>query len=229
MSARAEAISLTPSALVELYELDTTPTGSADVFRFSPHGPNELGQDIVWAGQTYVRLPIEAQGFEWRGNGTLPRPTVRVANVSGLLGAIAEDLIGARLIRTRVFTRHLDAANFTAGNPQADPNQWLDREVWFIDRKAVENNVLVEFELASSFDLSGVTLPRRQFLRAYCPWRYRGPDCGYTGPAVADVRDQPTTDPDQDRCGKRLRSCQLRFGEHAPLPFGGFPGVGLAR
>lgn len=28
-----------------------------------------------------------------------------------------------------------------------------------------------------------------------------------------------------DRCGKRLTSCQLRFGQAGPLPFGGFPGV----
>lgn len=30
----------------------------------------------------------------------------------------------------------------------------------------------------------------------------------------------------QDRCGKRLSSCKLRFGETNPLSFGGFPGVG---
>lgn len=29
----------------------------------------------------------------------------------------------------------------------------------------------------------------------------------------------------QDKCGKRLSSCQLRFGQAGPLPFGGFPGV----
>lgn len=29
----------------------------------------------------------------------------------------------------------------------------------------------------------------------------------------------------QDICGKRLTSCQLRFGQAGPLPFGGFPGV----
>ena len=29
----------------------------------------------------------------------------------------------------------------------------------------------------------------------------------------------------QDRCGKRLSSCKLRFGANNPLPFGGFPGV----
>lgn len=229
MSARADVQGLAPGAIVELYELDTAPAGGAEVYRFTPHGPNEKGGDIVWAGQTYTRFPIEATGFEKRGQGALPRPTVRVANVTGLIGAIAEDLIGAKLTRTRTFVKYLDAINFHAGNPQADPNQWLDREVWFVDRKAAETPVLVEFELASAFDLSGVMLPRRQFVQNACAWRYRGPECGYTGGPVADIHDNPTSDPAQDRCGKRLASCRLRFGQHAELPFGGFPAAGVLR
>jgi phage-related protein len=33
----------------------------------------------------------------------------------------------------------------------------------------------------------------------------------------------------QDACGKRLVSCQKRFGANAELPFGGFPAAGLIR
>ncbi|WP_108418393.1 hypothetical protein [Limnohabitans sp. MMS-10A-160] len=33
----------------------------------------------------------------------------------------------------------------------------------------------------------------------------------------------------QDACGKRLVSCQKRFGVNAELPFGGFPAAGLIR
>lgn len=228
MSARADVQGFAPGAIVELFELDATDHGGG-YFRFTPHGPNEKGNDIVWDGQVYVRFPIEATGFEKRGNGALPRPTLRVANVSGLIGAIAEDLIGAKLTRTRTFVKYLDAANFNAGNPQADPNQWIDREIWFVDRKAAENNVLVEFELASAFDLTGVMLPRRQFIQNACAWRYRGAECGYAGGPVADIHDQPTSDPAQDACGKRLASCKLRFGQYAELPFGGFPAAGLIR
>lgn len=229
MTVRADIQSFAPGSIVELYELDTTVAGGTDVYRFTPHGPNERGNDIVWAGQTYTRFPIEASGFERRGQGALPRPKLAVANVTGLIGAIADKLIGAKLTRTRTFIKYLDAVNFQAGNPQADPNQWLDREIWFVDRKATENKILIEFELASAFDLAGVLLPRRQFVQNVCPWRYRGPECGYTGGPVADITDQPTSDPARDQCGKRLASCKLRFGQHAELPFGGFPAVGLLR
>jgi len=229
VSVAADIQSFAPGAIVEFYELDTTVVGGAEVFRFSPHGPNELGNDIVWAGQTYTRIPIDASGFEKRGQGSLPRPKLAVANVIGLIGAVADSVIGAKLTRTRTFVKYLDAVNFSAGNPQADPNQVIDREIWFIDRKSVENKVLVEFELSAAFDLAGVMLPRRQVVQNVCAWRYRSAECGYTGGAVADINDQPTASMAADQCGKRLASCKLRFGQYGELPFGGFPAAGLIR
>lgn len=229
MSVKTDIQQAALPAIIELYELDTTVVGGVDVLRFTPHGPNELGGDIVFAGKTYARMPIEASGFARSGQGALPRPKLAAANVSGLVGAAAEELIGAKLTRTRTFSKYLDAVNFSGGNPMADPHQVIDREIWFVDRKSAENKLVVEFELAAAFDLAGVMLPRRQFVQNVCPWRYRGAECGYTGGPVADEKDQPTSDPAKDRCGKRLASCKLRFGQYAELPFGGFPAVGLLR
>jgi len=229
VTVKADIQSFTPGAIIELYDMDTTVVGGMDVLRFTPHGPNELGNDIVWAGQTYVRLPIDASGFEKRGHGSLPRPKLAVANVIGLIGAVADSIIGAKLTRTRTFAKYLDAVNFASGNPSADPNQWIDREIWFIDRKSLENKVLVEFELSAAFDLAGVMLPRRQVVQNVCAWRYRSAECGYTGGPVADINDRPTTSMALDQCGKRLASCKLRFGQYAVLPFGGFPAAGLIR
>ncbi|WP_374760649.1 hypothetical protein [Escherichia coli] len=33
-------------------------------------------------------------------------------------------------------------------------------------------------------------------------WTYRGDECGYSGPAVADEYDQPTSDITKDKCSK---------------------------
>jgi lambda family phage minor tail protein L len=52
--------------------------------------------------------------------------------------------------------------------------------------------------------------------------------CSYTGTTYFDANDTPVATAGQDVCGKRLSSCQARFGTQ-PLPFGGFPGVGLTR
>lgn len=227
--------SLTPGSIITLFELDTSDAGEANLFRFHA-GVNELGNDIVWNGDTYVRFPAEASGFEKRSSGTLPRPKIKVANVTGLLGALVhelDDLVGAKITVTRTFLKYLDAANFADGNDQADPSQYIDREIWTVDRKSTENPVFIEFELAAAIDMPECKLPRRQVIQNTCTWLmiggYRGPYCGYNGGPCANRNDQPVTSMAEDQCGGRLASCKLRFGEFEPLPYGGFPGAGLVR
>lgn len=222
---------LNPGAIVEMFELDATAIGG-DVLCWHP-GVNFVGNDLVWAGKTYSRFPVEASGFEKSGSGTMPRPKVRVANISGLVGALArslDDLMGAKVTRRRTFVKYLDAVNFPGGvNPQADPNCAFADEIWFVDRKANENGVFIEFELSAAFDVRGIKLPRRQCIQNTCTWIYRSPECGYAGGPVADKHDVPTADAAKDSCGKRLVSCKARFGAYAELPFGAMPGVGLIR
>lgn len=222
---------LAPGAIVDLFELDATALGGS-VIRWH-NGVNALGNDVVWQGNSYTRFPVEASGFARSGQGTMPRPTMKVANVSGLVGALARelrDLCGAKVTRRRTFVKYLDAVNFPGGvNPQADPNVGFPNEVWFVDRKAAENGIYVEFELSAAFDVQGVKLPRRQCIQNVCPWLYRSAECGYAGGPVADKTDTPTSNPALDQCGKRLASCRLRFGEFEQLNFGGMPGVGLVR
>lgn len=160
--------------------------------------------------------------------GALPRPKIRVANVEGMFSALItdlDDLIGAKIVRKRTMARFLDEVNYRDGNPEADPTQEFPDQLWFIDQKASENKFMIEWELASAFDLQGVMLPFRQVIQNSCTWVYRGPECGWLGQAY-DKNDQITYDSSKDRCSKRLSGCQCRFGaRHPSLPFGGFPGV----
>lgn len=230
MPIAADLQSLTPDAIIEMYELDSSSVGGA-VDRFYA-GTNELLNPLVWQGKTYSPLPIEVSGFEVSGSGSLARPKVKVANVEGLIGALTRqtnDLIGAKFTRIRTFKKYLDAVNFLAGNSLADSTQEFPRDVFYVDRKSVENKVFVEFELAAPWDVQGIQLPRRQVLQNVCTWKYRGGECGYAGGAVADISDNPTSNLALDVCGKRLLSCELRFGVNQPLPFGGFPGTGMSR
>lgn len=217
--------------LIELFELDLNTIGVDEHYYFH-NGVNILLGDVVFNGITYTRLPIDADGFERNGNGKQARPTLRIANVDGLIGGLSrenDDLVRVKFIRRRTFLKYLDAVNFDGGvNPSADPNAALDEEVYFIDRKANENKVMVEWELASALDLEGAMLPRRQCIQNVCTWAYRSPECSYAGGAVADKSDNPTADLSLDDCGKRLRSCRLRFGNN-PLPYGGFPAIKLIR
>lgn len=112
-------------------------------------------------------------------------------------------------------------------NPNADPLQYLDREIWTIDRKSTENSAIMEWELTAPYDLVGVKLPKRQCIQNACVWKYKSAECGYTGTNYFDKNDLPVASASLDVCAKRLTSCKARFGTTAILPFGGFPSVGL--
>lgn len=222
----AEIQSLQPTALIELFVIDMSSVGQGQL-RFHP-GTNALKSDVVWQGNTYIHLPVEADGFSAGSNGALPRPKIRLANIDGAFSATVaayNDLINFKVTRKRTFLRYLDAVNFPGGiNATADPNQSYLDDIWFIDQKVSESRYLIEWELASAFDLIGVMLPGRQISQNSCPWTYRGADCGYTGANYFDSLDVPSIFAN-DVCGKRLQSCEKRFGASATLPFGGFPGA----
>lgn len=226
----ADAQQLEPGGRVTVYELDCSSFGADRLF-FHAHLQTGV---IWWQGQEYGPWPIAATGFE-RTSDQPPNPRLRVGNLDGRIGALCllfDDLVGARIIRRQTLVKYLDAANFPEGNPMADPDEHFPDEVWFIERKPAEDFEAVEFELTTAIDLNGEQLPGRQTTNlcgAVIRGGYRGPYCGYNGPAVADFNDQPTSDPSRDQCSGLVRGCKLRFGENAELPYGGFPAAGLLR
>jgi lambda family phage minor tail protein L len=212
---------IAPGAIIELFqlELNATQHGVNETYYFHA-GVNATGGngDIVWDGQAYLAFPIEATDFEYTGTGSLPRPKLRVSNImgaiTGLILSLPNGLEGAKVTRIRTLARYIDGVNFPGGvNPfgTPDPTAEFPREIYYIDRKAAENRDLIEFELAAAFDLVGVRAPKRQCVSNVCQWTYRGPECGYAGNAYFDFNDQPVGAVGQDVCGKRLRSCELRF------------------
>ena len=222
--------SLAPGAFVELFEIDLTELGDLSSPYYFHAGTNEFQGDVVWAGNTYSAFPMESDGFEMKTDGTMARPTIKIANIAGVIVALTkayDDMVGAKVTRRRTLVRYLDAVNFADGNLGADPNAAFPDDIYFIDRKSSENKVFMEFELASSLDLNGVQLPRRQVIQNTCSWKYRSAECSYAGGAVADINDITVGDIGLDVCGKRLNSCKMRFPGDVILPYGGFPGAGL--
>jgi hypothetical protein len=115
----------------------------------------------------------------------------------------------------------------TIANPTADATAAFPDDVYFIEQRTTETREVVEFQLAAAFDFQGLQLPRRPIIQNVCIWKYRGPECGYTG-SNYDVNDNRIADTDSanDVCSKRLSGCQCRFGTSAPLPYGAFPAAG---
>ncbi len=231
MTLYADIQTLEPGAWVELFELDATMIG-ADTLHF--HGYTQIGP-IWWQGVEYDPWPIQAEGFVV--DPTQPAtPTLTAGNVDGRMTALClayQDLVGALLIRHRTLGKYLDAQNFPAGNPTADPSQEASLDTWKLQRRASEDNTQLQWELSSALDFNGRQLPARQIVANVCGWLarggYRGKYCGYTGPAVAKADDTPTDDPAQDVCGGRLASCRLRKWPNDVLNYGGYPAAALIK
>ena len=180
----SELQKINPSSIIELFTLTLNSTlhGSTDVQRFHA-GTNKLDNtDIIWQGNTYQKFPCQAEGFEFDGaSKSIPRPVFTISNILGTMTALFatvnavtanNDLNGAKFTRIRTLARYLDAANFTSGtNPFGTPDttQELPQEIYFIDRKVVENREVVQFELASELDLINLQLPKRVVTRDLFP------------------------------------------------------------
>jgi lambda family phage minor tail protein L len=201
-----EAVSLEPSSLITLYEIDvsdlqaTLNLGSGpieqSVLRF--HNMEVLNQSQVWfRGNAYHPVPIVTEGFEMKSDGSLPRPTLTFVSLkaindlssnnqfASLKRALLElnNMIGAKVLRIRTFSKFLDSANNThikgAGQFTESTNPELPRDLYYVERKISEDKNSMQFELASTMDMENFKLPGRLCLANRCPWTYRGEGCCY--------------------------------------------------
>ena len=173
---------INPSAIIELFTITTDAAlhGSAQTYRFHNGTNLNANADIIWAGNQYLKMPIQAEGFAFQ-KGQLPRPTLTISNALGTITAIllnvnqvttGNDLTGATVTRIRTLARYLDAVNFPdSTNPLGtpDPTAEFPQEIYKIDRKSSENREVVQFELAAVFDLAGIRAPKRQCTRTEFP------------------------------------------------------------
>lgn len=161
MTLQQDANSLTPEGYIELFELNTTNIGGADIFRFVPSAFDV--SEVTWQGETFIRFPVEVTGFEWNVTAQAPpRPTFKLSNVNKfVLAAVISlgDLVGARVTRWRTFVKYLD------GQPSADPNAHFPPDIFLVQQKVTQSKMIMEWKLSSVLDLPGINLPRRQILR----------------------------------------------------------------
>ena len=131
---------INPGSIIELFtiELNTALHGSNTIYRFHNGANMNANGEVVWAGNSYLRFPIECTGFEFGSTGTLPRPRISISNIFGTITAIMQDintttvgndLNGAKFTRIRTLARFLDAVNFaptttttTSTSTVADPS-----------------------------------------------------------------------------------------------------------
>lgn len=173
---RAEANKSSTSAYIVLFILTQTnpsPGVRPGVFHFT--STSDGGTPLVFAGDTYEALPIEADGFELQSGGSLPTPKIRVA-----IGPMPEvnrrelnNILGWNLTRIRTFARFLDFLPDGSENDEKNPLAILSTDTYRVERKTGQTSQQIEWELQSALDQEGVLLPRRQITKHNCTHTYR--------------------------------------------------------
>ncbi|EOM4131903.1 phage minor tail protein L, partial [Escherichia coli] len=183
-----ESVKSEPSPRVVLWEIDLTVQGGERYFFCNEL--NEKGEPVTWQGRKYQAYPIDGSDFEMNGKGSSARPSLTVSNLFGLVTGMAEDLqslVGATVVRRRVYARFLDAVNFVAGNPEADPEQELS-DRWVVEQMSQLTAMTTSFVLATPTETDGALFPGRIMLANTCMWTYRSDECGYPNTAIVGLQ-----------------------------------------
>ena len=172
------------------------PQGLPTTYRFHAGANLNSFGEVIFQSQTYQRVAVQTQGFEKKSTGVLTRPTITFSNLGGIVqnpstGTVItmsdflaivnqvtphNDLIDAKLTRKMPLASALDNDNFLPinndppvnpfGTPSADR---LRDEIFVIDRKAIENRQVVQFELTAAHDLENRLIPQRTVTRDLFP------------------------------------------------------------
>lgn len=153
--------------------------------------------DITWNGYTWVAFPFELGDISEDSKGTLPSVELKVSNVTRTLQYYLEQANGG--VQSKVVLRVVHSKNLGLTSPELE-------EMFSVTKVAVDA-MWVTFTLGMNYP-SGVRRPLRRFLKNFCPFKYKGIECGATS-------NYPT-------CDKTLASCRTRGNSKR---FGGEPGI----
>ena len=167
------------------------PQNLPTVYRFHAGANLNSFGEVIFQSNSYQRVAVQTQGFEKNSTGVISRPTITFSNLGGIVQNPAtglvitmsdflaivnkvtphNDLIDAKLTRKMPLASALDNSNFSSGtNPFGTPSaDRLRDEIYVIDRKAIENRQVVQFELTAAHDLENRLIPQRTVTRDLFP------------------------------------------------------------
>jgi lambda family phage minor tail protein L len=124
---------------------------------------------VTFGGTFYTFFPFLFGGFNISSEGAPARPTVEIANLTGLtgeaiklIGSLAftnDDLIGVKVTYIRTFVNYLNLGSRISAPPLS----------YIIGRKLEHNRYKIKFELRSPIDKERAFLPKRQMLKRDFP------------------------------------------------------------
>lgn len=162
MKIEQEVTQRSPSAFVELFQLDIVTDTLTSYFYTPMIGPNDM--EVVWNGNTYTPFPINISGITFSSENAPARPTLTIANILpgklfGTLAFLYGDLVGAKITHVKTLANYLGISSTISLRPLT----------YTIARKLSHNKSMLSFELRSPLDKDRAYLPKRQMLKRDFP------------------------------------------------------------
>lgn len=154
---------------------------------------------VIFDGETYKPYVIRHGAIKETLSGKIEKLSLTIGNVDRELQYYLDNYNGLKektIVITMVFEDTLN-----------DPTCY-DSYTYLVEQSSSDKRTAV-LALGSSLDVLNITLPRRKFFRAYCQFRYKGLECGYSGP--------------EGTCNKTFTQCEAygnvsRFGAYPAIP-----------
>lgn len=154
--------------------------------------------DITWNGYTWIAFPFELGDISEDSKGTLPSVELKVSNVTRTLQYYVEQANGG--VQSKVIIRVVHSKHLDLTSPELE-------EMFSVTKVSVDA-MWVVFTLGMNYP-SGARRPLRRYLKNFCPFKYKGIECGATSSSYP-------------ACDKTLTSCRTRGNA---VRFGGEPGI----
>ena len=159
LTPQQELQTLSSEALIDLYEVDLEPIGMTVIEYFCSSENPDTKQGASLGGRFYKPWPVIEQGFESTSQGSLPRPSIELANIGSSISTLL--LIykprGALVRRRRIYRKHLDDGRDPRPDAQFEPQEYiLDR--W--DR----NDFTCTLQLVTELEYLNLEIPSRRII-----------------------------------------------------------------
>lgn len=155
-------------------------------------------EDILWNGDTWQAFPFELDTVGETGKGEIPAVIVKVSNVTGEVQRLIEANNGVNGVPVVIRVINTEVTTTTP-----------ELELSFVVESSTHDEQWITFRLTGANCLTR-RVPRRRYLKDFCPFVYGGIECGVSAATMATY---PT-------CNRTFANCTERRNH---TRFGGFP------
>lgn len=155
-------------------------------------------EDILWNGDTWQAFPFELDTVGETGKGEIPAVIVKVSNVTGEVQRLIESNDGVNGVPVVIRVINTEVTTTTP-----------ELELSFVVESSTHDEQWITFRLTGANCLTR-RVPRRRYLKDFCPFAYGGIECGVSAATLATY----------PACNRTFANCTERGNS---IRFGGFP------